>query len=91
MGFLHFCIWTEGVITIGRAVLTEEGKDTELDPAMVLAAYEWNWPIVSTVTFFSPRGHMALPNINGEGKKKGKRTSTESYCKSHSNGWGSII
>ena len=43
MGVFHFCIWTEGVINIGRAVLMEEGKDADLDLAMVLKAYEWNW------------------------------------------------
>ena len=51
MGFLHFCIWTEGIVNIGHAVLMEEGKDAELDLAVVLKVREWNWHTVTTVTF----------------------------------------
>ena len=43
MRFLHVCIWTEGVVDIGHALLKEEGKGAELDLGVVPKAYEWNW------------------------------------------------
>ena len=69
MDFLHVCIWTKGVINIGHALLMEEGKDAELDLAMVPKAYEWNWHALTTVTCHYPIiCHMAKPRINREGK-----------------------
>lgn len=38
-------------MTIRHAALIEEGKDAELDPAVVLVVYECNWPTVTSVTF----------------------------------------
>lgn len=73
MGLLHFYVWTEGIITIGHAVLMEEGKDAELDFAMVLEAYEWNRPTVSTVTFCQPKRSHGRAKYQRGGKKSPDR------------------
>lgn len=54
MDFLHVCIWTKGVISIGHALLMEEGKDAELDLAVFPKAYEWNWHALTAVTGHYP-------------------------------------
>lgn len=54
-----------------HAALIEEGKDAELDPAMVLEFVNATGPLLSHSV--SQKGHVAVMRVKGRGKESGQK------------------